>query len=256
VTVSEASTTVYQINTGSNNAVSPFAADQYFSGGTQRSVTNTITIGGIANPAPTAVYQSERYGDSTYTLPNLTPGGAYLVRLHFAELFQTAAGQRVFNVVINGATVLSNFDIFAEVGANYTALVREFAATANSSGQIVIQLQTITDNATIEGIEVIALTPNDPPTIVTPASATPNPVSGTTTALSVLGDDDGGETSLTYTWATVGTPPAAVSFSANGTNAAKNTTATFTQAGSYTLQATVADASGATVTSPSPSVRP
>ena len=37
-------------------------------------VTNTITISGITNPAPQAVYQSERYGNSTYTLPNLTAG--------------------------------------------------------------------------------------------------------------------------------------------------------------------------------------
>ena len=44
-------------------------------------------------------------------------------------------------------------------------------------------------------------------------------------------------------------PPATVSFSANGTNAAKNTTVTFIQAGSYTFQVTIKDASGLTVTS-------
>ncbi len=54
----------------------------------------------------------------------------------------------------------------------------------------------------------------------------------------MLGADDGGEANLTYTWATTGTPPAAVTFSANGTNAAKNTTATFTKAGTYTFQVT------------------
>src|SRR5262249_7308718 len=67
--------------------------------------------------------------------------------------------------------------------------------------------------------------------------------------LSVLGADDGGEANLTYTWATTGTPPAAVSFSGNGTNAAKNTTATFTKAGSYTFQVTIKDADGLTTTS-------
>ena len=109
--------------------------------------------------------------------------------------------------------------------------------------------QTVTDNATIEGIEIIALTPNNPPAIATPAAATPNPVSGTTASLSALGDDDGGEASLTYTWATTGTPPAAVTFSANGTNAAKNTIATFGKAGNYTLQVAVRDAPGLTTTS-------
>jgi hypothetical protein len=53
---------------------------------------------------------------------------------------------------------------------------------------------------------------------------------------------------LTYTWATTGTPPAAVTFSPNGTNAAKDCIATFTKAGAYTLQATIRDVGGATVT--------
>ena len=84
--------------------------------------------------------------------------------------------------------------------------------------------------------QVSVVVPNAAPTIATAAAASPNPVTGSTTALSVLGADDGGEANLTYTWATTGTPPAAVTFSANGTNAAKTTTATFTKAGSYTLQ--------------------
>ena len=77
------------------------------------------------------------------------------MRLHFAELYQTATGKRVFNVLTNGTTVLSNFDIYAAAGGNYKAVLREFTATANSSGQIVINFNTVTDNATIEGIEII-----------------------------------------------------------------------------------------------------
>ena len=99
---------------------------------------------------------------------------------------------------------------------------------------------------TDSGIWRSPLVPNSPPTVVTPAAASPNPVTGTTTGLSVLGGDDGGEAGLTYTWAASGTPPAPVSFSANGTNAAKNTTATFTKAGSYTLLVTVRDQPGLT----------
>src|SRR5207237_3069865 len=88
-----------------------------------------------------------------------------------------------------------------------------------------------------------------PPTEATPASATPNPVTGTTTNLSVLGADNGGEANLTYTWATTGTPPAAVTFSANGTNAARNAVATFTKAGSYSFQVTIRNTSNLTITS-------
>jgi hypothetical protein len=85
----------------------------------------------------------------------LTPGNQYTVRLHFAELYQTASGKRVFNVAINGTTALSNFDIYSAAGATYKAVVREFNTTANGSGQIVINLSTITDNATIQGIEIL-----------------------------------------------------------------------------------------------------
>jgi hypothetical protein len=90
-----------------------------------------------------------------------------------------------------------------------------------------------------------------PPTIATPASASPNPVSGTTTNLSVLGADDTGESTLTYNWSVTSVPTGATlpSFSANGTNAAKNTTATVYQAGSYTLQVTITDPASLTVTS-------
>ena len=56
----------------------------------------------------------------------------------------------------------------------------------------------------------------------------------------MLGADiTAGESALIYTWSIVGTPPATVNFSANGTNAAKNTVATFTQPGTYNFQVAI-----------------
>jgi len=92
-------------------------------------------------------------------------------------------------------------------------------------------------------------TGNQPPTVATAAAASASTVTGKTVNLSVLGADAAGESSLTYTWATTGTAPGSVSFSANNTNAAKNTVATFTRAGVYTFQVTIADAGGLTATS-------
>src|SRR4029450_4428746 len=57
---------------------------------------------------------------------------------------------------------------------------------------------------------MIRLMTGIPPTAAVAASASPNPITGTNTSLSVLGADDGGEASLTYTWSTTGTPPAPV----------------------------------------------
>jgi hypothetical protein len=93
-------------------------------------------------------------------------------------------------------------------------------------------------------------TGNQPPTVAQPASATPNPVAATTTALAVLGADDAGEASLTYTWQATTVPSGASPvFSINGTNAAKHTTVTFNRAGSYTFQVTITDSGGLTANS-------
>ena len=83
------------------------------------------------------------------------------------------------------------------------------------------------------------------------ASAQEVQVGSTTTALSVLGADDGGESNLIYTWAAVAIPTgaAAPAYSINGTNAAKNTTAAFTSAGAYTFTVTIADGQGNSVAS-------
>jgi alpha-L-arabinofuranosidase len=85
------------------------------------------------------------------------------------------------------------------------------------------------------------------PTVATPAAASPATVTGSNASLSVLGADATGESNLTYTWSVTGTPPAAVTFSANGTNAAKNTIATFSKAGAYNFSVAITNASGLTV---------
>ena len=58
----------------------------------------------------------------------------------------------MFNVAINGTTVLSHFDIFANTGAKFKAIQENFNATANASGQIVISFTAVTDNPIIQGI--------------------------------------------------------------------------------------------------------
>ena len=106
-----------------------FVADEdYSSGGTTYSVTNAITIPAsiAASAAPAAVYQDARQGVVTYTIPGLTAGTNYIVRLHFAELYFSAAGNRQFDVAINGTPVLTNFDIYATAGAAYTAVVEQY----------------------------------------------------------------------------------------------------------------------------------
>jgi hypothetical protein len=134
--------------------VAPFATDADFSGGSTINHANTIDLSSVSNPAPMAVYQSARIGGFTYTIPGLTAGSSHTIRLHFAETYWSSAGSRIFSVSINGRQVLSNFDIFATAGAKNKAVVEQFAATANATGQIVIKFTPSKDNALISGIEV------------------------------------------------------------------------------------------------------
>ena len=62
------------------------------------------TTAAIAGTTDDPLYQSERYGDFSYAIPVAT--GDYLVTLKFAEIYWTQPGQRVFNVLLEGAKVI------------------------------------------------------------------------------------------------------------------------------------------------------
>ena len=170
---------------------------KYFSGGgtTYRSPPpSTITRRQCANAAPMAVYQ---YGAArNLHLHDSGPDrwSQYTVLLHFAETYFTAAGNREFNVAINGTTVLTNFDIYATAGSQTPPWSRQFTATANSSGDIVI---AFTDGAAnqpmFEGIEVLAVQPG------AAAQFPPRPTGLTATASS--------SSAIGLSWSAV-TPPA------------------------------------------------
>jgi fibronectin type 3 domain-containing protein len=139
-----------------NGAVGTFVADSFFSGGSVSSgTTMAIDTSAVSSPAPMAVYQHGRKGNSTYTVPGFAAGSVRTVRLHFAEYFHTAAAKRRFNVAINGNQVLANFDIFASAGGASRANVQTFTATANGNGQFVIAFTTgAADTPLVSGIQV------------------------------------------------------------------------------------------------------
>lgn len=144
-----------RINTGGGTAGN-FLADAYFSGGIAATYTNAIDTSLIPAPVPPqAVLQSERYGVMTYSLPLFVPNSRHTVALYFVENYATAAGQRRFNVGINGTQVLSNFDVYAAAGARRKAVERVFSTVANASGTIVIQFSAgSANNPEINGIAV------------------------------------------------------------------------------------------------------
>ncbi len=145
----------FKINCGAGDTHG-FQADIGYESGTAGSTKDVIDVK-TQNAAPLAIYQSERYGDCTYTIPVYPVPAGYTVRLHFAEFKFAAAGQRKFNVDINGTTVLSGFDIFAESGAKDKAVVKDFPhIVPGADGKISIRFyKGAADDAKIDGIEVL-----------------------------------------------------------------------------------------------------
>lgn len=138
------------INAG-GSAQSGFSADKYVSGGSTASFSAAVNTSATGT-APQTVYQSKRtsYTSFTYTLPGLDPGQMYTVKLHFADDLSDSPGQRVFDVIVNGKTVLSKFDIFAAAGKQkLTAVVEQFAAAASSTGEISIQFKAGSSGAAL-----------------------------------------------------------------------------------------------------------
>jgi chitodextrinase len=158
------------LNTG-GAAAGDFVADSYFSGGSTYSTTTAIDTSLLTGAVPPQeVLQSERYGQFTYTLPGLTPGGAYGVTLYFEESFLTAVGQRLFDVAIGSTKVLTAFDIYATAGGQNKAIAKSFDAAADTSGQLVIQFTP----GAAENPKVCGITVTQVPLDTVPPSAPAN----------------------------------------------------------------------------------
>ena len=94
-------------------------------------------------------------GLSSLALNNAT--GNYTVRLYFAEPDDVAAGERVFDVALQGEVVLTDFDVVSEAGGARKTVVKSFdGVMANGDGQLVVTFNATGDvKPIINGIEVV-----------------------------------------------------------------------------------------------------
>jgi hypothetical protein len=234
----------------------------------------TYTWSAISAPPAPVVFSANASNDAKDTTATFTKAGDY----HFLVTITDAEGLTVTSTVnVSVSQTLTALALHPGLPTVIEGASRQFSVTATdqfgdsmSAPSLIWSVQsgggsidsaglfTAGDTAGIATVlassdDVSATAtvtiPNEPPTVAIAAAATSSLVTGTSAGLSVLGADDGGESNLTYTWSTVGTPPAAVSFSDNSTNDAKNVTASFSASGNYDLLVTITDAEGATVTS-------
>ena len=140
-----------------------FAADNSFSAG----ATFTDSTGGNGSQPvfDGTIYETERnssasladfsYNIDVSALPS--SNGLYDLDLHFAELFQSNAGDRVMDVFIEGELVLDDFDILAETGDINVPSVQSFTGLdAGGNGTLDVTFTAVADRAAITGLVVRA----------------------------------------------------------------------------------------------------
>lgn len=142
-------------------AVSPYANDYGFDGGSVVSTSHSIATAGLSDPAPESVYQSQRSrsSDLKYRWTSKLRGLTYRVRLHLAELVHASAGARVFDIVVSGveSQTISDVDVYSLAGGRYAGVIVEpdDLVSPGADGAIAVTFKPKVDSAVINGIEVL-----------------------------------------------------------------------------------------------------
>jgi len=129
------------------------SADRFYRGdGTRQKVSDDVWPWVTASGAEGDV----RVSVDIRTMPE---NSTYKVALHFAEPSPSCkVGDRVFDVLLNGTTVLSDFDVLKAAGAPYAAVVREFPVAA--SGKITVQTVAKNGKPVLSGLEIVPHKPH------------------------------------------------------------------------------------------------
>ncbi len=149
---------IYRINAGTGieavGDAGTFMGDAFYN---ENSSVGPIVTNSIANATNDDIYQSERISNASlnpfgYALP--VSNGSYTVTLHFAETAFPNAGQRMFNVEVEGIEVLENYDILAQAGAPNTAVQETVLGIQVSDGMLNIDFISVVERAKVNAIEV------------------------------------------------------------------------------------------------------
>mmetsp|Transcript_19672 Transcript_19672/g.32245 ORF Transcript_19672/g.32245 Transcript_19672/m.32245 type:complete len:2037 (+) Transcript_19672:238-6348(+) len=118
------------------------------------------------------VFQTERWGGRgtpprlTYNIP-VPKVGMYTVQLFFVETWWTATGKRLLDIYVQGTKMVSGYDVWADVGAQYTLASRTLTGAVTSVAQgFSFSVVGVADNPILFGI---ILTSSGP--LVTPGPA-------------------------------------------------------------------------------------
>jgi hypothetical protein len=107
-----------------------WSADREYTAGSWGYVSGTLawaTGREIEGTEDGRLYQTQRYGDGgSFAYRFDVPNGRYEVELRFAEIFFDEPGERIFDVWIEGQTLLDDFDVVDQAEGPFRALIRTF----------------------------------------------------------------------------------------------------------------------------------
>jgi hypothetical protein len=98
-----------------------------------------------------------RFGGSfSYSVPT-TPGHTYLLRFTFSEVWRAVTGARLFDVRVNGATMLPGIDPYALAGSRqFVPAVQNASVVAPAGAGMTVSFVATRDNAILAAMEVSA----------------------------------------------------------------------------------------------------
>ncbi len=132
---------------------------------TGMSIPTTEPLASVQGSNDPALYSSFRWGQdpvtgasAAFSFTAIVPSnGKYKVTLKWVEHYVFGPNLRIFSVVINGTTVLQDFDLFVAAGGAFIAYDRSFVVT---TGQATPQVRVtfnpgIIENPKINAIEIL-----------------------------------------------------------------------------------------------------
>ncbi|MCA9912272.1 MAG: endo-1,4-beta-xylanase, partial [Anaerolineae bacterium] len=161
-----------------------------------------VSLTGLVDVVPQALFQTERYNtnaDTPMVWSFSMPAGEYSVRLYLAELYFEQAGNRAYDVLIEGQQVLDNFEPIAYAGTDMRGFMQQYDVITD--GLLEIEFVNQLQNASVMGLEILVCgtgnkTVNVPPT---PANDEVNVMTGVPASIDPLQNDsdpDGDELTL------------------------------------------------------------
>ena len=153
-------TLVAQIDCGTQtDGLDGYAADRAFDG-TMGYEDNSLSSSYIFKYNTYSIYnrhymlKSSRESASPFSYKFALPNGSYKAELYFAEGESTAAGQRAFNVDIQGERKLTGYDILADANDRFNGVKKEYAGIEVTEGMLTVDFIPVTGKAAVAGITI------------------------------------------------------------------------------------------------------